>query len=197
MAKRLTQAPSSPIKAADHSDYLMLISLDLDGMLDAEDKGQLDRHLELCSQCRVQWLLWQVIDQKLRAEPVPEPAPGFSQMVVERIGRQERLRNIQIGLLLTVLTVLVWSLGLVGVGVMAGALVYANLGRVEATGQFLSEVWAVAGVVGLSLWEVMIEATTTTTTLGIASAYLVIAVVALAMWCIVIQRTTKPIRSRI
>lgn len=197
MAKRLTQAPSSPIKAADHSDYLMLISLDLDGMLDAEDKGQLDRHLELCSQCRVQWLLWQVIDQKLRAEPVPEPAPGFSQMVVERIGRQERLRNIQIGLLLTVLTVLVWSLGLVGVGVMAGALVYANLGRVAATGQFLSEVWAVAGVVGLSLWEVIIEATTTTTTLGIASAYLVIAVVALAMWCIVIQRTTKPIRSRI
>jgi predicted anti-sigma-YlaC factor YlaD len=175
----------------------MLISLDLDGMLDAEEKGRLDRHMDQCSQCRVQWQLWQVIDQKLRAEPVPEPAPGFSQMVVERIGRQERLRNIQIGLLLTVLTVLVWSLGLVGVGVMSGALVYANMGRVAATGQFLSEVWAVAGVVGLSLWEVIIEATTTTTTLGIASAYLVIVVLALAAWCIFIQRTTQPVRSRI
>jgi anti-sigma factor RsiW len=197
MTERFTNLPSSLVKTPDHSDYLMLISLELDGMLDAEEKGLLDRHLELCSQCRVQWLLWQVIDQRLEAAPVPEPAPGFSHLVAERIARQERLRNIQIGLVLTVLTVLVWALGLVGVCALGGALVYANLDHFSATAQFLSDAWAVAGVVGQSLWGVIVEMMTTTTTLGIASAYLVIVVAALAGWCIFIQRTTQPLRSRI
>lgn len=197
MAERLTEVPMTPSNSADHSDYLMLISLELDGMLDAEEKKRLDRHLERCSGCHAQWLLWQVIDQKLLAAPMPVPAPGFSRLVAEGIYRQERLRNIQVGLLLTVLTVLVWSLGLVGVCALAGTLVYTNLARFAEAGLVLTEVWAVAGVVGQSLWEVIVEISGTPTALGVASAYLVITVVALAVWCTVIQRTTQPVRSRI
>ena len=196
MAKKLYRASMSPGKAVDHSEYLMLISLALDGMLDSDEEKRLDGHLEQCSGCRGQWLLWQAIDDRLRAAPVPVPAPGFSRSVAQRLARQERLRNLRIGVMLTVFTLLVWSLGLVGVCVMAGALVYTNLERFAETGLILGEVWAVAGVVGQSLWDVVVEAAPAPTALGVASAYLVVAVVALAVWCIFIQRTTQPFRSR-
>ncbi len=196
MAERLYRASMSPGKAADHSEYLMLISLALDGMLDSDEEKRLDGHLEQCSECRGQWLLWQTIDDSLRAAPVPAPAPGFSRSVVQQLARQERLRNLRVGVMLTVFTLLVWSLGLVGVCVMAGGIVYTNLERLEETGLFLSEAWAVAGVVGQSLWDVIVELTATSTALGVASTYLVVVVAALAVWCIIIQRTTQPLRTR-
>ncbi|MYH61650.1 MAG: hypothetical protein F4148_07765 [Caldilineaceae bacterium SB0675_bin_29] len=196
MAERLYRAGRSPGRAVDHSEYLTLISLALDGMLDSDEQKRLDGHLEQCRGCRGQWILWQAIDERLRAAPVPMPAPGFSRSVAQRLARQERLRNLRIGVMLTVFTLLVWSLGLVGVCVMAGGIVYANLGRLEETGQFLNEVWAVAGVVGQSLWEVIVEITATSTALGVASTYLFVVVAALAVWCIVIQRTTQPLRTR-
>lgn len=197
MAARIPEVHASTSQTARHSDYLVLISLALDGMLEASEQARLDRHLEQCSRCRVQWLLWQVIDQKLRAAPAPAPPPDFSHQVMERLSRQERLRNMQVGLLLTALTVFVWALGLVGAAGLVCALVYTNLGRFAAASQFLTDAWAVAGVVGQSLWEVTIELTTTPTALGVASAYLVIAAVALAVWCLVIQRSAQPVRSRI
>lgn len=197
MAERLYGASRSPSRAVDHSEYLMLISLALDGMLDSDEKRRLDGHLEQCSGCRGQWLLWQAIDDKLRAAPIPVPAPGFSRSVAQRLARQERLRNLRIGVILTVFTLIVWSLGLVGVCVMAGGIVYTNLGRLEETGLFLNEVWAVAGVVGQSLWDVIVEMTATSTALGVASTYLVVVVAALAVWCVIIQRTTQPLRTRV
>ncbi len=196
MTEKTVEKPSLPVWNGDHSEYLMLISLELDGMLNAEEKGQLDRHLDLCSLCSGQRQLWQAIDRRLAETPMPEPAPGFSLSVMDRIARQERLRNLRIGVLLAVLTVLVWSLALAGASMLASALVYANLDHLAATAQLLGEMRAVAEVVGQSLWGVAMESTTTTTTVGIASAYMVVVVAALAGWCIFIQRTTQPVRTR-
>ena len=196
MAARIPEVHASTSQTARHSDYLVLISLALDGMLEASEQARLDRHLEQCSRCRVQWLLWQVIDQKLRAAPAPPP-PDFSHQVMERLSRQERLRNMQVGLLLTALTVFVWALGLVGAAGWSARWSTPTSAALRAASQFLTDAWAVAGVVGQSLWEVTIELTTTPTALGVASAYLVIAAVALAVWCLVIQRSAQPVRSRI
>ena len=159
--------------------------------------GGLNGHLESCSSCRAQMMLWQAIDTRLREAPVPVPAPGFSHSVAQRLARQERRRNLQIGVMLTVFTLLVWSLGLTGVCVLTGAVFYTNMDRFAETGLFLGEALAVAGVVGQSLWEVVVELTATPTALGVASAYMFVAVAALAVWCIVIQRTTLPFRSRV
>ena len=196
MSNMLTRAGVSSSKAGDHSEYLMLISLELDGMLDAGEKERLDGHLERCSACRAEWQLWQALDNRLREAPTPMPTPGFAQSVAQRLALQERRRNLQIGVILTVFTVVVWSLGLVGVCALAGTLIYTNLERLTETGLFLSEAWAVAGVVGQSLWDVIVELTATSTALGVASTYLVVVIAALAVWCVIIQRTTQPLRSR-
>ncbi len=196
MSNMLTRAGESSSRAGDHSEYLMLISLELDGMLDADEKWRLDGHLERCSACRAQWQLWRALDNRLRETPMPVPAPGFADSVAQRLALQERRRNLQIGVILTVFTVVVWSLGLVGVCALAGTLIYTNLERLTETGLFLSEAWAVAGVVGQSLWDVIVELTATSTALGVASTYLVVVIAALAVWCVIIQRTTQPLRSR-
>lgn len=196
MAERHYRPSMSPSRAVDHSEYLMLISLALDGMLESDEKKRLDGHLEQCSGCRGQWLLWQAIDDRLRAAPVPVPAPGFSHSVARRLARQERLRNLRMGAMLTVFALVVWSLGLVGVCVLAGGIVYTNLERLAETGLYLNEVWGVAGVFGQSLWEVIVEMAATSTALGVASTYLVVVVAALAVWWVIIQRTTQPLRTR-
>ena len=196
MAAGKPEIHASTSHTEEHSDYLMLISLALDGMLDAGEQVRLEQHLEKCSGCRLHWLLWQVIDQKLYAAPTPEPSPDFSLKVSERLSRQERLRNMQIGMFLTVLTVFAWALGLVGACSLVGTLIYTNFGRFATAGQFLTEAWAVAAVVGQSLWGIVVELTATPTALGVASAYLVITAVALAAWCLLIQRSAQPVRSR-
>ncbi|MDE0429896.1 MAG: zf-HC2 domain-containing protein [Caldilineaceae bacterium] len=196
MAARKSQIHTPPGPKAVHDEYLMLASLELDGMLDAGEQRRLDAHLQRCSDCRVQWQLWQLLDQKMQAEPVPQPAPGFSQRIVEELIRQERRRNLQIGIFLTVLTVCAWALALVGAGVLAAALVYTNLGSFAAAGSFLAETWAVSGVICHSLWDVATELTAAPTALGVASVYLVITTVALGVWCLVIQRGAQPVRAR-
>ena len=145
MVDMLTGADVSNRSVRDHSEYLMLISLGLDGMLDADEKRRLDVHLERCSSCRAQRMLWQAIDSRLREAPVPVLAPGFSHSVAQRLARQERRRNLQIGVMLTVFILLVWSLGLTGVCALTGAVVYTNMDRFAETGLFLSEALAVAG----------------------------------------------------
>ena len=197
MVGRAPSIQATGSQSTDHSDYLILISLTLDEMLDAEEKQRLDRHLERCDSCRLQWSLWQVIDQKLRAAPAPEPSPAFPHLVAGRLSRQEQRRNIQIGLLLTALAVFVWSLSLAGIGLFAAFLVYNNLDGFTAINQFLTDAWAVAGVVGHSLWQVLIDLTATPAILGVAIAYLLISVVALVVWLLLIQHSIQPIRTRI
>lgn len=192
--KYLTHTPPGP--KVVHGEYLMLLSLALDGMIEAGEQSRLDSHLHHCSECRVQWELWQLLDQKLHAEPVPQPAPDFAQRVVGDLIRQQRRRNMQIGIFLTVLTILAWALALVGAGVLAAALVYTNLGSFAAAGRFLAEAWAVSGVVCNSLWDIAAELTAAPAALGVASVYLVIATVALGVWCLIIQRGMQPARSR-
>ncbi len=197
MAAEKFQIHTPPGPTVVHGEYLMLVSLALDGMIEAGEQRRLDSHLQHCSECRVQWELWQLLDRKLHAEPVPQPAPEFSQRVVGELIRQERRRNMQIGIFLTVLTILAWALALVGAGVLAAALVYTNLGSFEAAGRFLAEAWAVSGVVSHSLWGVATELTAAPTALGVASVYLVITTVVLGAWCLIIQRSAQPVRSRL
>lgn len=197
MAAEKFQMHKQPGPTAIHDEYLMLVSLALDGMIEAGEQRRLDSHLQHCNDCRVRWQLWHLLDQKLQAEPAPQPAPGFSQRVVEELIRQDRRRNLQIGILLTVLTVCAWALALVGTGVLAAALVYTNLGSFAAAGSFLAEALAVTGVVCHSLWDVATELTAAPTALGAATVYLVIATVALGAWCLIIQRGAQPVRSRL
>ena len=181
---------------SDHDRFQMLLSLSLDGELGQPEAGLLESHLDRCGLCRAEWTLWQAIDRKLRSAPMPRLAPDFSQRVALRLARQERARNVQIGLLLTVLTVFVWSLGLAGICGLAGALIYTNLNSIAAAQQFFVDAWAVGGVVGQSLWDVVVEMTTTPTALNVVSAYMVVTALALAVWFLLIQRSVQPARSR-
>lgn len=198
MSGQLSNTRGTASPAADHSDYLMLISLALDEMLEPEEKQRLDRHLDRCDTCRSQWILWQVIDQRLRVAPMPAPSPEFVYQVAERVRQQERQRTLRVGLLLAVLTVFVWSIGLAGMGLVAASLVYTNLAWFTEMRQFLTSTWTMGSVVGHSLWGVLIGLPTTPKLLGAATtcAYFLVSVLALASWSIFLRHSMQPVEPR-
>lgn len=193
MVGKIPNSQTGTNQPADHRDYLMLISLALDEMLEPHEQQQLDRHLDQCDSCRQQWTLWQVIDQHLRATPAPQLSPAFAQRVGTRMRQQEQRRHLRVGLLLTTLTVLVWLLGLAGVGLLAAFLIYANLGWFAQTLQFLTFAWTAVSIVGRSLWDVFLGLLETPTALGAATLYFVLSILALTGWFRFLQRSVQPL----
>lgn len=98
----------------DH-DYSALMSLALDGMLDANEAGQLEQHLHACPACQASWTRWQRIAHVLTVEPFAGPPQGFALRLDQTLQRHEqRHERVLAGLVLaggtaTVLALLLLS----------------------------------------------------------------------------------------
>lgn len=82
----------------DHDDYTVLMSLALDGVLDAADQTLLDQHLQACPRCAAQWALWQRVGSALQAEPYAGPPLAFTRTVNDALNGRERRRERRLGI---------------------------------------------------------------------------------------------------
>lgn len=129
----------------------MLMSLALDGMLEPDDKHQLDRHLEACPSCRLEWKAMQQVSVLLEGEPMVGPPLGFAVRVERRLEEKTKKRRWAF----SGLAVLTSSLPLAGltVGVVTAvvlALVAWNwLGSMPSVQQSTAAIFQVAS--GLAL----------------------------------------------
>lgn len=73
-----------------HHDYSELMSLALDGMLNAGEQQHLDQHLADCPACQRTWSTWQRVSHVLTVEPFAGPAQGFALRFDNVMQRQER-----------------------------------------------------------------------------------------------------------
>ena len=71
----------------------MLMSLALDGMLERDDKHQLDRHLEACPSCRLEWKAMQQVSVLLEGEPMVGPPLGFAVRVERQLQEKTKKRR--------------------------------------------------------------------------------------------------------
>lgn len=132
---------------ANHIDTVAM-SLALDGLLEPEERRQLDQHVLTCATCAARWSIWQHLDTVLRNEPLVGPAPGFVARVDRRLIERQKRRERWLGSLVLIGgTVSIWTVLAAGAVLYLIAWLWLNPGaRLQVLellgfgGQFLSVV---------------------------------------------------------
>jgi anti-sigma factor RsiW len=128
-----------------------LMSMALDGLLDAAEEKRLQRHLAACAVCRSEWEAMQQVSALFEGAPMVGPPLGFAIRVERRLEQQARKRRRTFG----GLAVLTSSLSLAGMTASAVVLIVVGLvswnwlGSLPAVQQGTSAVSQVASGMGL------------------------------------------------
>ncbi|HEC21674.1 MAG TPA: zf-HC2 domain-containing protein [Chloroflexi bacterium] len=77
-----------------HDPYALMISLSLDGLLDAEEEEDLHRHVQNCPTCAGVWRDMSTLDRVLNSSGELAPPPNFTLGVMARIESYETQRRL-------------------------------------------------------------------------------------------------------
>jgi len=128
-----------------------LMSLALDGLLDADKDRQLNNHLASCSLCQAEWVAMQQVSNLFEQAPMVGPPLGFAIRVERRLDERTKKRRRTFG----GIALLTGSLSLAGVTVavvallVLGVVAWQNLGTVPDVQQSTQAVSQVASGMGL------------------------------------------------
>jgi predicted anti-sigma-YlaC factor YlaD len=128
-----------------------LMSLALDGLLNAEDEQKMQQHLAACPTCRLEWQAVQQISTLFERSEMVGPPLGFAIRVDRRLAEKEKKRRRAFG----GLAILTGSLSLAAVTVTAltmivlGVVAWLSFGSVPAIHQGAEAVSQVASGMGL------------------------------------------------
>jgi anti-sigma factor RsiW len=128
-----------------------LMSMALDGLLDADGQGRLERHVAACTSCRLEWEAIQQASALFEQAPMVGPPLGFALRVERRLEQKTKKQRRTFG----GIALLTSSLSLAGVTVavvaviILGLVAWRWLGSLPAVQQGTSAVSQVASGVGL------------------------------------------------
>lgn len=175
----------------NHEEYGMLMSLALDNLLESGEQAQLDAHLADCNRCRAQWNLWQSLDAALHAAPLTAPSPAFVQNFGLRLAAQDRRRQMRLGILLGALTLVMWLIGVAGVALVIGGLIYNQVGWFTESLHWLAYVWTAVTVIGSSLLALLGGVTEQPSAVGLVAGYVALTGGVLVMWSRYLRRSLQ------
>jgi predicted anti-sigma-YlaC factor YlaD len=187
----------SPLKQTNyhedlHDEYGLLMSLALDDMLEDEETAALDRHLSTCTACNRQWQIWQTINRQFQMAPMVLPPIDFVERVEAQLAHRENRSDVRVGLLLATLTLIIWGIGLAGVGILLGFLIYNQIGIFSQVVHWLTYAWTSLTVVGASIGRLLIGLSENPSALGVLVCYIALTIIALLGWSWLLQRSTRP-----
>lgn len=128
-----------------------LMSLSLDGLLDAEGRKVLDRHLATCTACQAEWAAMQRVSALFEQSPMVGPPLGFAVRLERRLAEKTKQRR----RLFNGVAVLTSTLSLAGVTaavlvmIVLGAVTWNWLGDLPSVQQRTSAVSQIASGMGL------------------------------------------------
>jgi predicted anti-sigma-YlaC factor YlaD len=138
----------------EHSEQASaMMSLSLDGMLDAGGEHRLQRHLVACPVCQAEWQAMQRISTMLGESSMVGPPLGFAIRVERRLSERARKERRVFG----GVAVLTSSLSLAGITVAAMMVIvmgvvawysYASLAAVQQGSSAVSQVASGVGLIG-------------------------------------------------
>jgi hypothetical protein len=76
-----------------HDPYTIMISMSLDGMLNAEEEQELQRHMRTCDTCAQAWRDMSLVETMFKAQPMAAPSPNFAASVMAQVETYEAQRR--------------------------------------------------------------------------------------------------------
>ncbi|MCB0079461.1 MAG: hypothetical protein KDE47_00950 [Caldilineaceae bacterium] len=108
-------------------DFALVMSLALDGMLDAQEERQFRADLERYPLLAEQWQRWQEMDARILAEPAIAPPADFLDKVSARLAKEQRRKQLWFGMLVGWLSVCLWVIMITGL-LAGGMFILSNQG---------------------------------------------------------------------
>ena len=175
---------------AEQDDFVVLMSLSLDQLLDDEERGRFERYLIDYTTLAEEWQQWQGLHKQLVAMPHAAPAPGFVERFELQLLQQERRRRLRQGIWIGALSLLLWVGVVVGV-VGVGTYLFINQSIwLSTTIQNLIYWWATAVHWLQSLAAALAVFASTPQGKSIGAAYVVLAFGMLGAWGYFLRRAT-------
>lgn len=172
-------------------ETLALMSLALDGLLDAEEEARLHARLAEDAALAETWRRWQRMDTLFQAVTRAEPAPGFAARFEAKLEERTRRERVRSGILYAVALVAVWTLALAAV-LLLGRYVLTN--QAEWSSAFLHQLTLYPSAALIWLRALRSTATavlSTPQTVIMLAAYAVAAVAVLVGWLRYLQRSAQ------
>jgi anti-sigma factor RsiW len=76
-----------------HDPYTIMISLSLDGLLNADEERELQQHMRTCDGCAQAWRDMSLVETMFKAQPMVAPGPDFTAGVMARVGAFDAQRR--------------------------------------------------------------------------------------------------------
>lgn len=176
---------------AEQDDFIVLMSLSLDQLLDDEERCRFERYLSAYATLAAEWHEWQGLHRQLVAMPHATPAPGFVERFELQLLQQERRRRLRQGIWIGALSLLLWVGVVVGV-VGVGSYLFVNQSVwLSETIQNLIYWWATAVHWLQSLTAALAVFAGTPQGKSIGVAYVLLAFGMLSAWGYFLRRATQ------
>lgn len=172
-------------------EFMLLMSLSLDGLVDAEEGARFEEYVTTYPTLAAQWQNWQRLHHQFVALPHAEPPVDFVERFEVRLIQQERRRRLWLGMAIGSVALLLW------IGVMAGlfsmgAYLFINQGSwISALIQNLTYTWANLMQWVKTGWETFGSFAGTPQAKAIGAAYLFMAVALLGGWLTLLRRSLQ------
>jgi anti-sigma factor RsiW len=190
MNEEILQPGAPRLTAEEQADFLLLMSLALDGLADDVEVARFRRYLSEYPVCAQEWRQWQRLHQHVLTTPAIEPPVNFVANVDRLLVQQERRQQLQRGALMGVIVALLWG-GLLATVLGMGIYLMVN------PGNWLNDLIHNLALISTATtrWFATTRSslnaflsTPQATALGIG--YLASAVVLLSLWLRFLQRST-------
>jgi hypothetical protein len=172
-------------------EFTLLMSLQLDGLLDEAEVGQFEEYVQRYPIFARQWREWQHLHGQLVAEPHVLPPVDFVSKVEQSLVQQSRRRQLWQGMALGLLIVVLWG-GLFATVAGLGALILVNdggwLNDMIHQLAFLSSTLGYWLGTGRTMLDTLLGSPQA---LLICSLYITVAAILLSLWIRFLRRTTE------
>lgn len=175
----------------EHEEFLLLMSLALDDLLDEEEAAQFTRYQQQDPALALQWQDWQQMHQQMCAMPHALPTPNFVDRFELRLVQQERRRRLWQGVWIGIVSLVLWATATAGV-LSVGTYLFVNQTAVmRDIVQNVIFFFASLATWGNSLLITANSFVSTPQAMGLGIGYLVLTMAMLVGWVFYLRRSTQ------
>jgi len=185
------EEPGAGAPPAVEEEFILLMSLALDDLLDAEERARFQAYQAAYPGLAAQWRSWQVLDAELRATPSALPPAGFVTAFEVALLQRERRRRLWWGAGFALAIVLLSVVLTAGVASLGAFVMFAQPAWLTELVRIAAQTSALVNGGVVAVLDALGSLVGTEQARAFMMVYLFAAAALLAGWVLLLRRTTR------